>query len=294
MHIERVQIEEGFLDGLDVAFSPGLNVVIGARGTGKTSLIELVKFCLDVKGHTPETSRRSFDHALSVLGNGQVTVTISDGSRKVVVSRTAADTTPRASGPYVAPLVFSQTEIESVGLQASGRLGLLSGFAGVATDNAQESDAAAEARSLTVQSATLRRDIEEIQRHVAMIPAIDAELVKLAPSEQQLSALSAETSKRKQELDALAAEMSKKSVGQAVLDRFKQGVVRWRSAIAAAARDVPRTEQWPESADVDPMAAVRARIAKAQVHLTIATRASPSLSNTNPSWLNRAAIDHET
>ena len=217
MYIERVQIEEGFLDGLDVAFSPGLNVVIGARGTGKTSLIELVKFCLDVKGHTPETSRRSFDHALSVLGNGQVTVTISDGNRKVVVSRTAADTTPRASEPYAAPLVFSQTEIESVGLQAIGRLGLLSGFAGVATDNAPESDAAAEARSLTVQSATLRREIEELQRRVAEIPAINAELVKLAPSEQQLSALSAEASKRKQELDALAADMSKKSVGQAVL-----------------------------------------------------------------------------
>ena len=28
--------------------------------------------------------------------------------------------------------------------------------------------------------------------------------------------------------------------------------------------------------------------------LYITTRASPSLSNTNPSWLNRAAIDHET
>ncbi|WP_198088342.1 AAA family ATPase [Variovorax sp. E3] len=152
MYIERVQIEEGFLDGLDVTFLPGLNVVIGARGTGKTSLIELVKFCLDVKGHTLETSRRSFDHALSVLGNGQVTVTISDGNRKVVVSRTASDIKPRASEPYVAPFVFSQTEIESVGLQASGRLGLLSGFSGVATDSAAEGDAAAEARSLTAQS----------------------------------------------------------------------------------------------------------------------------------------------
>ena len=205
MFIERVQIEEGFLDGLDVVFSPGLNVVIGARGTGKTSLIELIKFCLDVRGHTPETSRRSFDHALSVLGAGQVTVTISDGNRRVVVSRTAADAAPRASEPYVAPLVFSQTEIESVGLQASGRLGLLSGFADVTTDTAAESDAAAEARSLTAQSATLRREIEELQRRVAEIPAIDAELVKLAPSEQQLSALSAEAGKRKLELDGLAA-----------------------------------------------------------------------------------------
>ena len=122
MYIERVQIEEGFLDGLDIALVPGLNVVIGARGTGKTSLIELIKFCLDVRGHTPETSKRSQDHALSVLGSGQVTVTISDGSRKVSVSRTASDRAPRASSSYIAPLVFSQTEIESVGLQANGRL----------------------------------------------------------------------------------------------------------------------------------------------------------------------------
>lgn len=270
MYIERVQVEEGFLDGLDVTFSPGLNVVIGARGTGKTSLIELVKFCLDVKGHTPESSRRSFDHALSVLGNGQVTVIISDGNRTVVVSRTAADAAPRASGPYVAPLVFSQTEIESVGLQASGRLRLLSSFAGVASDNAEESDAVAEARSLTAQSATLRREIEELQRRMGEIPTIEAELMKLAPSEQQLSALSAEAGKRKHELDSLVAEMLKKSVGQAVLDRFKQGVAKWRATIAAVARDVPRPEQWPGSADADPLAGVHARVAKAQVHLSIA------------------------
>ena len=59
MRIERVQIEEGFLDGLDVSFTGGLNVVIGARGTGKTSLIELIRFCLGVRGYTSESTRRS-------------------------------------------------------------------------------------------------------------------------------------------------------------------------------------------------------------------------------------------
>ena len=59
MYIERVQIEEGFLDGLDVSFTRGLNVIIGERGTGKTSLIELVRFCLDVQGYTRESTKRS-------------------------------------------------------------------------------------------------------------------------------------------------------------------------------------------------------------------------------------------
>jgi AAA15 family ATPase/GTPase len=67
---KRVQVEEGFLDGLDLHLDRGLNVVIGERGTGKTSLIELIRFCLDVPGYTPESSERSRDHAISVLGSG--------------------------------------------------------------------------------------------------------------------------------------------------------------------------------------------------------------------------------
>jgi predicted ATPase len=43
MYIERIQVEEGFLDGLDLKLIPGLNVLIGARGTGKTSLDRLRK-----------------------------------------------------------------------------------------------------------------------------------------------------------------------------------------------------------------------------------------------------------
>lgn len=270
MYIERVQIEEGFLDGLDVALVPGLNVVIGARGTGKTSLIELIKFCLDVRGHTPETSKRSRDHALSVLGSGQVTVMISDGSRNVTVSRTASDKEPRASGSYVGPLVFSQTEIESVGLQASGRLSLLSSFIGVAPESATEGDAVAEARSLTAQAAELRREIEELQRRVAEIPAIDAELANLAPSEQQLSKLSAEANKRKQELDALSADIAKKSVAAAVLERFKQGLVRWHLTIDTAVAGLPRAEQWPETPGPDPLVPIYAKLSLAHNHLKMA------------------------
>jgi hypothetical protein len=125
MHIARVQIEEGFLDGLDLHLVPGLNVLIGARGTGKTSIIELIRFCLGVTGYTSESAKRSRDHALSILGSGQVTVTLVAGSEEITVTRTADDPEPRASSSFTKPIVFSQTEIESVGLQPRGRLQLL-------------------------------------------------------------------------------------------------------------------------------------------------------------------------
>ncbi len=106
MHIERIQVEEGFLHGLDVSFSAGLNVIIGARGTGKTSLIELLRFCLNAGGNTNETARRSRDHALSILGSGQVTVTLATDAGSIVVSRTADDPQPRTSGTFFPPSVF--------------------------------------------------------------------------------------------------------------------------------------------------------------------------------------------
>ena len=59
MIIERIQIEEGFLNGFDVWLRPGLNVVIGARGTGKTTLIELIRFCLAVDGYSAQLANQN-------------------------------------------------------------------------------------------------------------------------------------------------------------------------------------------------------------------------------------------
>jgi len=53
--ISRIQIEGGFLDGFDLKPVSGLNVLIGARGTGKTSVIELLRFALAAKSHTDVT-----------------------------------------------------------------------------------------------------------------------------------------------------------------------------------------------------------------------------------------------
>lgn len=270
MHIERIQIEEGFLDGLDVAFAPGLNVVIGARGTGKTSLIELIKFCLDAKGHTQEATNRSLHHALSVLAGGQVTVTLAEGDRRIVVSRTASDPAPRSNGAYLPPLAFSQTEIETVGLHSNGRLSLLSSFISSSNKSAAESESVAEARSLTAQAATFRRELDEHQRRLAEMPAIDAELARLAPSEQQLSRLSLEAGQKKQALDTLSADISKKAVASSVLERLREGILRWKSMIEPTESGRPREEPWPEQDGPDPMVALRERFARVQNYLQLA------------------------
>lgn len=293
MHIERVQIEEGFLDGLDVSFSRGLNVVIGERGTGKTSLIELVRFCLGVDGYTSESKKRSRDHALSVLGSGQVTVTLVDSLRQVLVTRTGGDDSPHASDPFVRPIIFSQTEIETVGLQAQGRLRLLDSFVGDQGDaNVHEAAAASEVRSLTVEAEALRREIEELAEQVQEIPALERQILDLAPKEQELATVSAEAKEKKTKLDAMSGSIAASSVGVGALERFQETVSGWQSYLSTAVSRAPSVEPWPDGAGSDPLTKARAALRQAQEHLDRAVQGLDQISLEVRAHL-QTSLDHK-
>jgi ABC-type lipoprotein export system ATPase subunit len=45
--IISLRVIGGFLDGLTLDFDTGLTCIIGARGTGKSTILELIRFCLD-------------------------------------------------------------------------------------------------------------------------------------------------------------------------------------------------------------------------------------------------------
>ncbi len=271
MHIERVQIEEGFLDGLDLRLVPGLNVIIGERGTGKTSLIELIRFCLDAPSYTPESEKRSRDHALSVLGSGLISVAVRHGEKTFTATRQASDPSPKIIRSFPAPIIFSQTEIESVGLQPNGRLHLLDEFVPRLTDFAREEKAAiSETHSLTAESDSLRRELEELERQVAELPVVEQQLLDLAPAEQRLAAVSSEAADKKLQLDLQVKEISSISVAAAAIERFALAIERWRTAVLTAARSTPSLEDWPASATPDPLPSTRARISRAQSHLQAA------------------------
>lgn len=268
MHIERVQIEEGFLDGLDVSFTRGLNVIIGERGTGKTPLIELIRFCLNVEGYTPKSTKRSRDHALSVLGSGQVTVTLSDGEHQVLVTRTAGDESPRASGPIVRPIIFSQTEIEIVGLQAPGRLKLLDSFIGEQRDtDIQEAEVISEVRSLTAEAEALRREIDELVRQVEEIPVLEKQIADLSPKEQELTKASADANEKKNKLDAISTTIAAAAVGVGAIERFHRSVSKCQSSLSTLSSGAPSIESWPDGAGSDPLVNCRANIERAKRHL---------------------------
>ena len=273
MRIERVQIEEGFLDGLDVSFTAGLNVIIGERGTGKTSLIELIRFCLGVRGYTSDSTNRSLNHARSILGSGQVTVTLSDGEREILVTRTVSDESPRASESFVRPIIFSQTDIETVGLQAPGRIRLIDSFNGnQKVMEARESEASSEVRSLTAQMKVQRHELDELAGQIEEIPALDQQIAELIPQEQKLAKVSANANEKKNQLDSISASMAASAVGVGAIERFHRFVSRWQSSLASLALPQPAFEPWPEGAGPDQLEKCRASVKRAHNYLDNARR----------------------
>ncbi len=232
MHIERIQIEEGFLDGLDLRFNAGLNVVIGARGTGKTSLIELVRFCLDVPNHLPDTSRRSRDHALSILGSGQVTITLLDGEQRILVSRTANDKAPQVGGQFVKPIIFSQTEVETIGLEPKGRLRLIDSFLpGRQKEALDEEQAVVRATSLSAEIRQLSKEIDEINQQLSQKPALDAELIANAQLENGVSNTSVELQKKTAALHEVSKIYSDLAATLTNTQRVKQDILGWHNTV---------------------------------------------------------------
>ena len=128
MWIESIRIEGGTLDGFQQQLRPGLNVLIGGRGTGKSSVIELIMFCLGAPASSDATAKDALEHALGVLGDGKITIALTDSNERVEVSRIAGEDVNDTLTYLPLPLVFSQKEIEQVGAQSQSRMRLVDGF----------------------------------------------------------------------------------------------------------------------------------------------------------------------
>ena len=245
MDIDRLQIEGGFLDGLDIKFSDGLNVLIGARGTGKTSVIELIRFALTARNHTREASRRSEEHAAAVLDDGEVTVQLSDLLDSVVVSRSTGNERPNATGRYEQPLIFSQTEIENVGLSEGGRLRLLDGFISEsATLASDEAAAIAGIRSIFKEIESAEKERAGLAAGLEKLDELQSRIVSLEAEEAIYRSASVGLEKMQAKLYRANTIVSDAAVREGILDRFSQAASGWVDTLTRLVHDDFGPESW--------------------------------------------------
>ena len=261
VRIERVQIDDGFLTDLDVRFAAGLNVLIGARGTGKTSLIELVRFALGAQALTDDAARRGHQQALSVLQDGRVTVVLRDGEERFVITRSARDEAPRSDRPVPPLTVLAQSEIEAVGAQASGRLHLIDRFrVGRSETDQLASRLSTELRSVTAEISNIRHEVRTISEQTLEMATVRSERREAVAEQQELLKSIAATAKDRQELAALQAQLAELGVRGTVYERTEMALDAFRQEIIALTQAFPQVEEWPDGGGpADRLSEVRAR-----------------------------------
>ncbi len=245
MHISRIQVDQGFLSGLDLEFGEGLNAVIGPRGSGKTSLVELLRFALGSEPIT-ERARGSLRETISaVLQGGEVTVTlVNDADEGVIVARRADEAVPRSSGRYRTPIVFSQNEIEAVALQASGRAALLDRFrAGTSSEARELESARGTVAGLTAQIVAISRELRGLLEGATEIPTLRKALAEATREEARILRLAEATDQERAAYHALQERLSAVAVDQAVLERTSASLESWTTRLDEVARSAPRAEE---------------------------------------------------
>ena len=273
-YIERIQVDEGFLNGLDLRLGRGLTVVIGARGTGKTSLVELVRFCLDVSSFTEEAAQRGSHQAESVLNGGQVTVTLSNGSERMTVARSASDPQPRSVSPIPRATILAQGEIESVGAQSSGRMRLIDRLVDRRLDFEREFDRLrAEIGSVTVEIRDLLLEVDDMEAAVADAQDVPDLLEDALERESAaLESVSATESDRNQ-LAVLQNASARIKIRQGVFERALSELGSLDGSLLRISERPLLMESWPESAGAeDELAPLKAKAQAAIGHLYEARR----------------------
>ncbi|HEY5194228.1 MAG TPA: hypothetical protein VIJ39_10210 [Solirubrobacteraceae bacterium] len=136
--------EGDFLDEVGFPLNSELNCLIGGRGTGKSTVIESIRYAFDLDYRTEDVGRAARDLREHAFRSGsKVSVAIeTDGPvrTRYIVERTAPhapvvrdyDGRPRPeldASTLISPCVYGQKEIYGIAQNASARLEMLDGFA---------------------------------------------------------------------------------------------------------------------------------------------------------------------
>jgi len=182
-----VSWEAGFLDEQAVGISPELTCLIGGKGTGKSTVIESVRWAFDMDPPEESDAQRLREQVLR--GGSKVTVTVRTAAPPAVhrIERTAphapvvrdeigsilADVAPRS---LIAPLIFSQKQLYDTAQSIQGRLELVDVFAHARLDEVRT----VERRLMT----SLREGAQAIRHERQRIEEWETQLSELPGLEQ--------------------------------------------------------------------------------------------------------------
>ncbi|WP_300973495.1 AAA family ATPase [Sphingomonas sp. LHG3406-1] len=248
MWIESIRIEGGSLDGFRQTLSRGLNVLIGGRGTGKSSVIELIRFCLGAQPSSDAIAKEALEHALGVLGDGKVVVALTNGHDRVEVSRIATDDDDSCPLEILPPFVFSQKEVEQIGARSQSRMRLIDGFiSGRTVAVAKRAPLDARIKSASTEIRSLLAEVADISEKLVALPKLQSRLTELQHQGAQRAG-SKELDGLRQQLDQLTPLLSAATVRAGSICRSAEKLVEWTDELDLLVSRRPTIEPWPAQA----------------------------------------------
>lgn len=188
-YILGMVVKGGFLDGQIIHFNKNLNCLIGGRGTGKSTIIELIRFCLDALP-TIETFRERrlemINNVLSYGGEVTVFIQISDGEIFKVQRQIGSDPHVYSSENKEINIVpnslfrivgYGETEIEEISYDTSAQLALIDKFSeGLEELKKMESDLRKDLQRNSEAITSYKEKISDIERKLTDLPSIREKL----------------------------------------------------------------------------------------------------------------------
>lgn len=189
----RMTVTGGYLDGVRVDFSDHLNTVIGGRGTGKSTLLECLRYALDFPPKGKQALKLHQEIIKENLGRAAgrlelvVVSSAQNGKRYTVSRRYGEPPMVRDSGGNVSTLlprdllpgidIYGQNEIYELAQDETSRVQLLDRF--LPQDGDYEAKSADVHRRLTANQQKLVKslsDLNDVQAQVDRLPKLEEQL----------------------------------------------------------------------------------------------------------------------
>lgn len=187
--IASVKVNSGFLEGQEIHFHDGLTTILGAKGAGKSLLIEFMRFALNQEPLHPAIAQDHVAKLRSKLGEyGTVELTfVDENGAETTVSRTfrELDQSPYSQDvPYdpaqVFPVLFlSQNEIIKIAEDETEQLKFIDQFFDFRAIRAKIASLERELKRLDTAMAEGLRAYEEAATLATRISTIQKEVQKL-------------------------------------------------------------------------------------------------------------------
>jgi ABC-type lipoprotein export system ATPase subunit len=192
--IESLKVTGGYLDEVKIEFSEHLNATIGGRGTGKSTLLECIRFCLQLKPIGKNAQKQHEEIIKENLGKAKARVELvirssrMNGNRFTIARRYGENASVKDEHGNISTFtpadllpeieIYGQNEIYEIAQDKADQRRLLTRF--LATE---QQDGEVHIQEIIAKLAENRKKLLEAQEQVA---AIEDEVTRLPKLEEQL------------------------------------------------------------------------------------------------------------